>query len=292
MDYIKVDDLNLKELNIYHSVNEVGLMHYYEPDEGIFIAETALVVLRALDAGYEPLSVLIEDKLVLKDDENLSVQKDPEEILSDNDPVREVLSRIKNIPVYVASHETLKGITGYEVTRGILCAMRRKVLPLVGDTLKGASRITVLDGVVNPTNVGAIVRSAAALDIDAILFTKDCADPLYRRAIRVSMGNIFNIPWTIISNDRLKNMDELKSLGFETVSMALCENSIGIDDSRLLNADKLAIIMGTEGEGLSDEVIKASDHTAKIPMSNGVDSLNVAAASAVIFWELSKRKRS
>ena len=291
MNYIKVEDLNLKELNIYHSVNEVGLLHYYEPAEGIFIAETAMVVLRALDAGYEPLSVLIEDKFVSLNEEKLQDQKDPYVISDDDAPVRVVLSRIKDIPLYVASHETLKGITGYEVTRGFLCAMRRKKLPTIEDTLKGARRITVLDGVVNPTNVGAIVRSAAALDIDAILFTKDCADPLYRRAIRVSMGNIFNIPWTIISNDRPKNMDKLKSLGFKTVSMALCEDSIGIDDTRLLNADKLAIIMGTEGEGLSDEVIKASDHTAKIPMSNGVDSLNVAAASAVIFWELSKRKR-
>ena len=291
MNYIKVDDLNLKELNIYHSVNEAGLLHYYEPDEGIFIAETAMVVLRALDAGYEPLSLLIEDKFIIENDENLKDQKDPDVIHDDADPVREVLSRVKDIPVYIASQMTLKGITGYEVTRGFLCAMRRKKLPAIEDTLKGARRITVLDGVVNPTNVGAIVRSAAALNIDAILFTKDCADPLYRRAIRVSMGNIFNIPWTIISNDRPKNMDKLKSLGFMTVSMALCENSIGIDDTRLLNADKLAIIMGTEGEGLSDEVIKASDHTAKIPMSNGVDSLNVAAASAVIFWELSKRDR-
>ena len=291
MNYIKVEDLNLKELNIYHSVNEAGLLHYYEPDEGIFIAETAMVVLRALDAGYEPLSLLIEDKFIIENDENLKDQKDPDVIHDDADPVREVLSRVKDIPVYIASQMTLKGITGYEVTRGFLCAMRRKKLPAIEDTLKGARRITVLDGVVNPTNVGAIVRSAAALNIDAILFTKDCADPLYRRAIRVSMGNIFNIPWTIISNDRPKNMDKLKSLGFMTVSMALCENSIGIDDTRLLNADKLAIIMGTEGEGLSDEVIKASDHTAKIPMSNGVDSLNVAAASAVIFWELSKRDR-
>ena len=291
MNYIKVEDLNLKELNIYHSVNEAGLLHYYEPDEGIFIAETAMVVLRALDAGYEPLSLLIEDKFIIENDENLKDQKDPDVIHDDADPVREVLSRVKDIPVYIASQMTLKGITGYEVTRGFLCAMRRKKLPAIEDTLKGARRITVLDGVVNPTNVGAIVRSAAALNIDAILFTKDCADPLYRRAIRVSMGNIFNIPWTIISNDRPKNMDKLKSLGFMTVSMALCENSIGIDDTRLLNADKLAIIMGTEGEGLSNEVIKASDHTAKIPMSNGVDSLNVAAASAVIFWELSKRDR-
>ena len=291
MNYIKVDDLNLKELNIYHSVNEAGLLHYYEPDEGIFIAETAMVVLRALDAGYEPLSLLIEDKFIIENDENLKDQKDPDVIHDDADPVREVLSRVKDIPVYIASQMTLKGITGYEVTRGFLCAMRRKQLPAIEDTLKGARRITVLDGVVNPTHVGAVVRSAAALNIDAILFTKDCADPLYRRAIRVSMGNIFNIPWTIISNDRPKNMDKLKSLGFMTVSMALCENSIGIDDTRLLNADKLAIIMGTEGEGLSDEVIKASDHTAKIPMSNGVDSLNVAAASAVIFWELSKRDR-
>lgn len=291
MNCIRVDDLNLKELNIYHSVNEAGLLHYYEPDEGIFIAETAMVVLRALDAGYEPLSLLIEDKFIIENDENIENQKDTYSIFDDADPVREVLSRVKDIPVYVASQMTLKGITGYEVTRGFLCAMRRKKLPAIEDTLKGARRITVLDGVVNPTNVGAIVRSAAALNIDAILFTKDCADPLYRRAIRVSMGNIFNIPWTIISNDRPKNMDKLKSLGFMTVSMALCENSIGIDDTRLLNADKLAIIMGTEGEGLSNEVIKASDHTAKIPMSNGVDSLNVAAASAVIFWELSKRDR-
>ena len=276
MNLIKIDDLHSEELNMYVACNEKELLHYNAPkDYGIFIAESPKVIERALDAGYEPLSMLVESKQI-------------------DGEAKCVIERLGDIPIYTADFDVLTGITGFELTRGALCAMRRKKLPTVEKICEDKRRIAVLDGVVNPTNVGAIIRSAAALGIDAVLLTSDCADPLYRRAIRVSMGTVFQIPWTIIDCSKFKNKSEyihkLNNLGFKTVAMALKENSIGIDDGCLSEADRLAVIMGAEGYGLSDDVINACDYTAMIPMSHGVDSLNVAAASAVTFWELGKRR--
>ncbi|MBQ8923502.1 MAG: RNA methyltransferase [Lachnospiraceae bacterium] len=298
MNLIKIDNLHIEELKMYIACNEKELLHYNAPkDYGIFIAESPKVIERALDAGYEPISLLVEKRQI-------------------EGEARGVIERLGDIPIYTADFDVLTGITGFELTRGALCAMRRKKLPTVDEICEGASRIVVLDGVVNPTNVGAIIRSAAALGIDSVLLTPDCADPLYRRAIRVSMGTVFQIGWSIFDysyyNDEYRDFDatdtktklckpkennmdksgyinKLKKIGFTTVAMALKDNSIGIDDECLSGADMLAIIMGTEGEGLSDDVIKACDYTAMIPMSHGVDSLNVAAASAVTFWELGKR---
>ena len=275
MNLIKIDNLQLEELNMYVACNEKELLHYNAPkDYGIFIAESPKVIERALDAGYEPISLLVETRQI-------------------EGEAKSVIERLGDIPIYTAGFDVLTGITGFELTRGALCAMRRKGLATVEKICEDKRRIAVLDGVVNPTNVGAIIRSAAALGIDAVFLTSDCADPLYRRAIRVSMGTVFQIPWTIIDCSNFENKSEyihkLNNLGFKTVAMALKENSIGIDDGCLSEADRLAVIMGAEGEGISDDVINACDYTAMIPMSHGVDSLNVAAASAVTFWELGKR---
>ena len=267
MNLIKINDLYIPELKIYSAMNEKELLHYDAPKgNGLFIAESPKVIERALDAGYEPISMLMETRQI-------------------EGEAKEVVGRMKDVPIYTAEFDVLTGLTGFELTRGALCAMRRKKLPDIEKLCEEKKRIAVLDGVVNPTNVGAIMRSAAALNIDAVLLTSDCADPLYRRAVRVSMGTVFQIPWTVI-----ENIGQLKALGFTTVAMALKKESIGIDDKKLRDADKLAIIMGTEGDGLSDTVINECDYTAMIPMSHGVDSLNVAAASAVIFWELGKHK--
>lgn len=270
MEHIQIDTLELKELEIYNSLNEPQLKHYYEPDVGIFIAESVLVIERALDAGYEPMSVLVEHSQAAGN-------------------AKECIERIKSIrdvPVYEGSIELLSTITGFKITRGILCAMRRKPLPEAAEVCSGRRRVVVLDGVVNPTNVGAIFRSAAALGMDAVLLTPLCADPLYRRALRVSMGTVMQIPWTYLPE---KNwMDLLKGMGYKTAAMALRDDALKLGDERFKDFDKLAVIMGTEGEGLSDEVIEASDHVVMIPMQHNVDSLNVAAASAVAFWELGK----
>ena len=270
MEHIQIDTLELKELEIYNSLNEPQLKHYYEPDVGIFIAESVLVIERALDAGYEPMSVLVEHSQAAGN-------------------AKECIERIKSIrdvPVYEGSIELLSSITGFKITRGILCAMRRKPLPEAAEVCSGRRRVVVLDGVVNPTNVGAIFRSAAALGMDAVLLTPLCADPLYRRALRVSMGTVMQIPWTYLPE---KNwMDLLKGMGYKTAAMALRDDALKLGDERFKDFDKLAVIMGTEGEGLSDEVIEASDHVVMIPMQHNVDSLNVAAASAVAFWELGK----
>ena len=272
-DMIEITNFDLPELDVYAGLSEVQLRRYYEPQPGIFLAETGTVIARALDAGYEPVSVLADRQKVRE--------------LEAFSPWR------SRVPVYVASHEVLRQLTGYELTRGLLCAMRRKHLPDPEELLAHARRVAVLENVMNPTNVGAIFRSAAALNMDAVLLTAGCADPLYRRAIRVSMGTVFQIPWTYLEGEAqegaLPGIRRLHANGFLTVSMALREDSVSICDPKFRAAEKLAVILGTEGEGLLDETIAASNDTVRIPMSHGVDSLNVAAASALAFWELGKR---
>lgn len=271
---IRITDFNAAELDIYARMTEAQLLNKDRPEEGLFIAESPKVVMRALDAGYEPVSMLAEDRHV-------------------EGEAREIIKRCENIPVYTAPFDVLTQLTGYQLTRGVLCAMRRKPLSDVRCLVGGMKRIAVLENVMNPTNVGAIIRSAAALDMDAVLLTPGCSNPLYRRAIRVSMGTVFQIPWTFIDEKEAgvwpqDGMRYLKSLGYSIASMALHDESVDIDDERLQGEEKLAVILGTEGEGLSDETIVASDYTIKIPMGHGVDSLNVAAASAVAFWELGR----
>lgn len=263
---IKVTDLNIPQLKVYNLRSEVQLLHYYEPEEGIFIAESPKVIRRAIDAGYKPESVLIESS----------------HIENENSEVYDILKDIDNAPVYMADFDVLTALTGYKLTNGMLACMRRKPLPLVSEICDGASRIAILEDVVNPTNLGAIFRSAAALNVDAVLLTPACADPLYRRAARVSMGTVFNIPWTISENV----YDNVKSLGFKTAAMALTNRSISVSDPAPKSEEKLAIILGNEGDGLKPETIEMCDYTIKIPMREGIDSLNVAAASAVAFFEL------
>lgn len=263
---IEIHDFNAPELDIYARLNEVQLMK----EKGLFIAESPIVIERALNAGYAPVSFLLEKKHI-------------------DTQAKEVLKKAENIPVYTAEFDVLKQLTGFPLTRGALCAMKRAPLPTLKEVCENARRIAVLENVMNPTNVGAIFRSAAALNIDAVILTPFCSNPLYRRAIRVSMGTVFQIPWTFAGNENWQ--EELKKMGFKTAAMALTDNSVSIDNPKLLKEEKLAIILGTEGEGLAEETIKNSDYTVKIPMSHGVDSLNVAAASAVAFWQLGKENR-
>ena len=266
---IEITDLEIPELEVYIDKKEVQLLHYYEPEPGIFIAESPNVILRALEAGYEPLSLLMEKKPL-------------------DEKERAILDRCGEIPVYTASLEVLTRITGYQLARGMLCAMRRKALPSLKEICAGKHRIAILEDVVNPTNVGAIFRSAAALSMDAVLLTKGSSDPLYRRAVRVSMGTVFQIPWTIMDAGDWpeRAMQELRSMGYRTAAMALKEDSVSLRDERLKKEEKLAIVLGTEGDGLAGRTIADCDYTVMIPMTHGVDSLNVAAASAVAFWEL------
>lgn len=271
---IEITDLNIPELDIYARLSEVQLLHYNEPDLGIFICESPKVIMRALNAGYAPISILVEHSEIKGE-------------------VLDIMKRCGDIPVYTADYGVLKELTGFNLTRGMLCAMQRKAIPSVEETIKNARRIAVLEDVVNPTNVGAIFRSAAALNMDAILLTPACSDPLYRRAARVSMGTVFQAPWTYFENgpsldSESHYISELQKLGFKTVAFALRNDSIDIDDPVLLSEEKLAIIVGTEGEGLQDSTLAACDYTVKIPMSHDVDSLNVAAASAVAFYVLGK----
>lgn len=268
---IEINDINATQLDIYARVNEINLFNRANPDEGIFIAESPKVVERALNAGYEPMSLLLERKHV-------------------EGEAKEIVERVGDIPVYVSSPEVLKQITGYELTRGVLCAMKRKPLPAIEDICRNAKRVAVMENVMNPTNVGAIFRSAAALNMDAVIVVAPSSNPLYRRAIRVSMGTVFQVPWTVIPLDDSGYVEKLKELGFTTIAMALTDESVGIDYKLLKELDKSAIILGTEGEGLLDSTIDKCDYTVKIPMTHGVDSLNVAAASAVAFWELGQRK--
>lgn len=257
----------MPELAIFTQCAENQLLHYYEPDVGLFIAESPIVTMRALDAGYEPIAILMEEAHI--EGEGACV-----------------VERCKDIPIYVAPFDVLTNITGFKLTRGLLCAMRRKELASLEEICKDKTRIAILESVVNPTNVGAIVRSAAALGMEAVVFAGGSADPLYRRAIRVSMGTIFQIPWTVVKDDSDTLQSKLKALGFKTVAMALEEDSVNINDKNLMSEDKLAVFLGAEGDGLSSETIAQCDYTVCIPMSHGVDSLNVAAASAVAFWQL------
>ena len=267
---IPITDFSAPELDIYARLNENQLFRYYEPEPGLFIAESPKVIERALNAGYEPVSFLVEKKHI-------------------EGEAKDVLARCSGIPVYTAESDILTQLTGFQLTRGALCAMRRRALPSLTEICSGARRIAILEQVMNPTNIGAIFRSAAALNMDAVILTPGCSDPLYRRASRVSMGTVFQIPWTVADNWPQPVMSQLKQLGFKTAAMALSDNSVSIDDTRLLAEEKLAIILGTEGDGLAETTIADCDYTVKIPMTHGVDSLNVAAASAVAFWQLGKQ---
>lgn len=262
---IHITDLSDSQIQIFSKLNETQLAHYYEPACGIFIAESPNVIERALNAGYEPIAALCEERYL---DSKL----------------------LTGVKKYTAPIDVLEKLTGYAITKGMLCAMRRKEHPTVEMVCKNARRIAVLEDVVNPTNVGAIFRSAAALNMDGIILTSACSDPLYRRASRVSMGTVFQIPWTYLpKNENL--VDKLHELDFKTVAMALTDKAIMIDDEELNAQDKLAVVLGTEGDGLAKETIVKCDYTVCIPMSHGVDSLNVAAASAVAFYELGKNNR-
>lgn len=272
---IEITDFQAPELDIYARLSEGQLLNRHEPEKGIFIAESPKVIERALDAGCIPISLLMEKR-------HIETQG------------RELIQRCKDIPVYVAEFDVLTQLTGFKLTRGMLCAMHRPALPRVEEVCKEARRIVILENVMNPTNVGAIFRSAAALNMDAVLLTAGCSNPLYRRAIRVSMGTVFQIPWTFF--DEQEAWDEqgvkcLKDMGFKTVAMALRDDSVRIDDKELLQEEKLAIILGTEGDGLTAETIEGCDYTVRIPMAHGVDSLNVAAASAVAFYVIGNSSR-
>lgn len=272
---IEITDFDAPELDVYASLTEAQLLNKDHPEDGLFIAESPKVISRALDGGYEPVSVLVEKKQVLEDAETIAV-----------------LGKCGNVPVYTAEFEVLTKLTGFKLTRGMLCAMKRRRLPGLQEICNGCDRIAVLENVMNPTNVGAIFRSAAALHMDAVILTGGCSNPLYRRASRVSMGTVFQIPWTFVDNSVIwpeEGMKILRELGFKTAAMALKEDSASIDDPELMKEDKLAVILGTEGDGLAPETIADCDYTVMIPMSHGVDSLNVAAASAVAFWQLGKR---
>lgn len=272
---IEITDFDAPELDVYARLTEAQLLNKDHPEDGLFIAESPKVISRALDGGYEPVSVLVEKKQVLEDAETIAV-----------------LGKCGNVPVYTAEFEVLTKLTGFKLTRGMLCAMKRRRLPGLREICNGCDRIAVLENVMNPTNVGAIFRSAAALHMDAVILTGGCSNPLYRRASRVSMGTVFQIPWTFVNNSVIwpeEGMKILRELGFKTAAMALKEDSASIDDPELMKEDKLAVILGTEGDGLAPETIADCDYTVMIPMSHGVDSLNVAAASAVAFWQLGKR---
>ena len=272
---IEITDFDAPELDVYARLTEAQLLNKDHPEDGLFIAESPKVISRALDGGYEPVSVLVEKKQVLEDAETIAV-----------------LGKCGNVPVYTAEFEVLTKLTGFKLTRGMLCAMKRRRLPGLREICNGCDRIAVLENVMNPTNVGASFRSAAALHMDAVILTGGCSNPLYRRASRVSMGTVFQIPWTFVDNSVIwpeEGMKILRELGFKTAAMALKEDSASIDDPELMKEDKLAVILGTEGDGLAPETIADCDYTVMIPMSHGVDSLNVAAASAVAFWQLGKR---
>ena len=271
---IEITDFSAPELDAFARLTEAQLRNRLEPEKGIFIAESPKVIRRALRAGYEPIALLTERK-------HLSGQ------------AKDLVAELGDVPVYTADDDLLEGLTGYALTRGVLCAMRRRPLPTVEELCKNARRIAVLESIVDATNVGAIFRSAAALNIDAVLVTPTCCDPLYRRAARVSMGTVFQVPWTRIGETAAdwpeQGMARLKTLGFQTAAMALSDDSVSVDDPKLCKVEKLAIILGTEGDGLSGDTIADCDHVVRIPMREEVDSLNVAAASAVAFWELRAR---
>ena len=271
---IEITDFAAPELDVYARLTEAQLLNRQEPEQGLFIAESPKVIDLALDAGYVPVSLLLERKHIAGQASG-------------------VIARCGDVPVFTAETEVLTELTGFRLTRGVLCAMRRPPLPSVQAVCAGARRITILENIMNPTNVGAIFRSAAALGIDAVLLTPACSDPLYRRAARVSMGTVFQVPWTYLGSDCAEwphpGMERLRALGFRTAAMALSDNAVSIADPQLMAEEKLAIVLGTEGDGLAAGTIADCDYTVRIPMSHGVDSLNVAAASAVAFWQLGLR---
>ena len=266
----EISDLNAVELLPYTDTSEKKLLDYFAPGEGIFTAESPKVIRTALDSGYEPVSLLLERKYI-------------------NGQAADIISRCGDIPVYTASSDVLEKLTGFKLTQGALCAMRRKKLPAPKDILKNAERIAVLEDVMNQTNIGAVFRSAAALGFDAVLLTPSCSDPLFRRTVRVSMGTVFQIPWTYLSSGAPDYISELEASGFACAAMALRRDIVRVDDQRLRAEPRLAVILGTEGDGLKDTTIDRCGYTIKIPMAHGVDSLNVAAASAVAFFQLSKK---
>ena len=280
MPVIEISSLSHPGVEMFCTLTEAQLRNRIEPDKGIFIVESPKVITRALDAGYEPLAILCEHKHITGD-------------------ASDIIERCSNVPVYTGERELLATLTGYVLTRGVLCAMRRPEPRGMEDVCQKARRIVVIDGVVDTTNIGAIFRSAAALHMDAVLLTPGCSDPLYRRAIRVSMGTVFQIPWTYLQTENgVKNppsqaagadIGHLHRMGFRVAAMALSEDSVGIDDPALAAEEKLAVVLGTEGDGLAGHTIADCDYTVCIPMSHGVDSLNVAAASAVAFWQLGEK---
>lgn len=266
MPIIEINSLSHPGVELFSTLTEAQLRKQMEPEKGIFIAESPKVIRVALDAGYEPLALLCEQKHIAGD-------------------AADIVERCGDIPIYTGDRDLLAALTGYTLTRGVLCAMRRPILRSVDDVCRRARRVVVIDGVVDTTNIGAIFRSAAALGIDAVLLTPSSCDPLNRRAVRVSMGSVFLVPWTWLDAP----VDSLKERGFRTAAMALSDNSVSIDDESLVSEERLAIIMGTEGDGLAQSVIDAADYVVRIPMAHGVDSLNVAAASAIAFWQLRAR---
>lgn len=274
-NFIKIEDFSAPELDLYARLTGAQLRSRLEPEKAVFIAESPEVIRVAMAAGIEPISLLTDERLI-------------------NSAVANIIDKMGEKPVYIATREVLSSLTGFALTRGALAAMKRPVLPSVEDVLKNAKRVAVLEEVADSTNIGALFRSAAALNIDAVLITPTCCDPLCRRAVRVSMGTVFQVPWTQIGEVAQdwpeKGLALLSELGFKTVAMALTDESVSIDDEALMEEEKLAIILGTEGTGLKAETIKGCDYTAKIPMSHGVDSLNVACAGAVAFWQLGRRK--
>ena len=265
MSIIEISSLQEKGLEVFSTLTEAQLRMELEPEKGLFIAESPKVIRVALDAGWQPTALLCERKHIEGD-------------------ARDIVERVGDIPIYTGNRELLAKLTGYTLTRGVLCAMRRKVMPSVAEVVKDARRIVVIEAVTDTTNIGAIFRSAAALGIDAVLLTRDTCDPLNRRAVRVSMGSVFLVPWTWLDGP----ITSLHEYGFRTAAMALSDNSISLDDTRLKEEPRLAVIMGTEGDGLPQQTISEADYTVKIPMAHHVDSLNVAAAAAVAFWELRK----
>lgn len=274
-NFIKIEDFSAPELDLYARLTGAQLRSRLEPEKAVFIAESPEVIRVAMAAGIEPISLLTDERLI-------------------NSAVANIIDKMGEKPVYIATREVLSSLTGFALTRGALAAMKRPVLPSVEEVLKNAKRVAVLEEVADSTNIGALFRSAAALNIDAVLITPTCCDPLCRRAVRVSMGTVFQVPWTQIGEVAQdwpgKGLALLSELGFKTVAMALTDESVSIDDEALMGEEKLAIILGTEGTGLKAETIKGCDYTAKIPMSHGVDSLNVACAGAVAFWQLGRRK--
>ena len=271
---IKINDFSAPELDIFVRLTGAQLRSKLEPEKGIFIAESPTVIEVALDAGCEPIALLTDERLI-------------------NGAVEKIIERCGEIPIYSATREVLEQLTGFALTRGALCAMRRPVQPSLEELLADAKRIAVLENIADSTNVGAIFRSAAALGIDAVLVTPGCCDPLCRRAVRVSMGTIFLVPWgrmgESFSDWPERGIAELSRLGFKTAAMALSNNSVSVDDERLMSEERLAIVLGTEGDGLSADTVAACDYTVKIPMSNNVDSLNVASAAAIAFWQLRRK---